>query len=239
MPPKLVGKYIDKIMEMVYKYIMCIKYKTLFSNEYFTEDSEVTFYDENYCGYVSPLILQDIIIEADGLEVLTINCKKYFDHKNLSKFDYEKYEKQDFYLIKNYKLKTFIPINIFAKKCGDESKTELTIELINENNKNYQKLKIFDKEVIIKENNYTNAFEKIYNDIKDKYIIKICVYCKKSNWNPYGGNDFVNQVCFKNIFEEFNKIETKDKNNVGHLMAINNNFKNVLLTEWCKEYKEK
>jgi hypothetical protein len=218
---------------------MCIKYKTLFTNEYFTENSEVIFYDENYCGYISPMILQDIIIETDGLELLTINSNEYFNHRNLSKFNYEKHKKHDIYLLKNYELKIFIPINIVDKKHCNESTTEMTIELINENNKNYKKLKILDKEIVIKENDYTDSFEKIYDEIKDKYIIKICSYCKKSNWNPYGGSDFINQICFKNIFDEFNKIEIKNKNNVGHLIAINNNIKNVLLTEYCKEYNEK
>jgi hypothetical protein len=218
---------------------MCIKYKTIFTNEYFTENSEVVFYAENYCGYVSPMVLQDIIIETDGFEVLTINSNEYFNHQNLSKFDYEKPERRDFYLLKNYKLKTFIPINIVDKKYGNENMAEMIIEIKNYNNKNYQKIKILDREIIINENNYINSFEKIYSDIKDKYIIKICIYCRKSHWNPYGGNDFINQICFKNIFDEFNKIETKNKNSVGYLMAINNNFQNVLLTECCKEYKEK
>jgi hypothetical protein len=117
--------------------------------------------------------------------------------------------------------------------------TEIIVELKNENKKYSQKLKIMDIEITLNEWAYANAFEKIYDQIKDKYILKICACCKKSHWNPYGGSDFLNQLCFKDSFDEYNEIEIKDKTNVGKLMAVNNNFKNVLLTDYCKEYEEK
>ena len=216
---------------------MCIKYKTVFTNKYFTENSEVSFYDEKYGNYISPMILRDIVIDTEGFEVLSIDYNEYFNHKNLCEFDYE--IMNGVHILKSYELKVFIPIKIIDKRSGNENKSEMIIDIKNDNNKKYQKLRVFDKEIVIKDYAYTNLFEKIYDDIKDKYAIKICAYCKKSFWDPYGGNNFIHQVCFKNIFDEFNKIETKNKNSVGYLMAINKNFMSVLLTECCKEYEEK
>jgi hypothetical protein len=56
------------------------------------------------------------------------------------------------------------------------------------------------KEIIYKDYDLLDAFEILYNEINQDYLVRICAFCKKSCWNPYGGVDFLNHLCFNEFF---------------------------------------
>jgi hypothetical protein len=115
----------------------------------------------------------------------------------------------------------------------------LIIEIDENSDRIIRNLRIFDKEIILKDFDFCGAFEYLHKEIKEKYTIKICAFCKKSSWNPYGGVDFFNHLCFNEFSEEYNKLDVRNKNNISYLMNKNiEKYKNVYLIGSCNDYEE-
>jgi hypothetical protein len=195
--------------------------------------------EENNFKYTFPkIIINDVIIEIDSFEILYIDIPENYTQEQLKIFDYDIQHKS--YILTNYYFKTNIPLNIIDKKTKKLLVEYMIIEMENKNSKNTQKIRLFDKESNIYGDNFLDAFEKLYKEINKDYVIKICTYCKKSCWNPYGGSDFINQLCFNKFSEEYYKIDTKDKMNISKLMNDNDKkYKQVCMVDSCNEYVEK
>jgi hypothetical protein len=85
-----------------------------------------------------------------------------------------------------------------------------------------------------------NSFDELYKEINKKYEIKICAFCKNSCWNPYGGTDFCNHLCFKIFSNEYYKINNRSKMEIVKLMEkYTGKHENVYLINSCEEYMEK
>jgi hypothetical protein len=216
---------------------MCVKYNTIFENTYLKVDTQIIMDNDNP-NYSMPLIINGIIIETDGFEVLSIDKQEKYSNEQLEIFDYD--IECHVYVLKNYNLHTIIPINSIEKYTGKTRAETLHVEMNNKNGHIAKTLKIPDKEIVVNNDDISGAFEKLYNEINKEYTIKICAFCKNSCWNPYGGTDFFNHLFFKEFTNEYYKINTKDKMEIVKLMEKNKDkYKNVYLTNSCNEYKEK
>ncbi|MDR0747543.1 MAG: hypothetical protein LBE89_06610 [Helicobacteraceae bacterium] len=192
----------------------------------------------NNPNYLSPMCINEIIVETDFFEGLSIDLSENYTREQLEIVDYD--IKNGVYVLRNYNLETIIPIDIVDKNTGKSISKNIFIEMDNKNGEMKNKLKFIDKEIVYKNYDLLNAFERLYTEINHDYLIRICAFCKKSCWNPYGGSDFCNHLCFKEFSEEYNKIETKDKLTIAEILNKNiDKYRNVYLTYSCNEYMEK
>jgi hypothetical protein len=183
------------------------------------------------------MIINDVIVETDGFEVLCIEQSENYRTDQLRIFDYD--IKHGCYILKNYNLKTAIPINILNKNTKELFSDNLFIEIDDNNRETTRKLKVFDKEIIVNGWDLVGAFHNLHQEIKQNYMVKICAFCKKSSWNPYGGIDFFNHLCFKEFAEEYYKLDIKNKETTGSLMNKNSGkYKSVYLINSCNDYLE-
>jgi hypothetical protein len=214
-----------------------MKYETTFENNYIKTKTEIV-YDNNDPEYFLPMTVNGIIIETDGFEALTINSSENYSKDQLKIFDYDLVK--GFYKLKNYYLKTIIPISIIEKNNGRDFLENMIVEIIDKENNTIRKIKIFDNEIVVKRSDLLEAFDELYETIKEKYIFKICVFCKKSSWNPYSGNDFYNHLCFREFAKNYYKIDRNNKIEIVKLMEENNRkYKSTYLTYFCNEYENK
>jgi hypothetical protein len=217
------------------------KYKSIFSNTHISENSGIIDFDST--DYTSLITVNGIIIEVDGFEDLLIDNIEQYTEEQLNQFDYNvifqnKEKTKKLLVLRNYKLKTFVPVSIINKKTNEIGNANLIIEL-EHNGKELtiicslleeesEKVLYYDIEIAI------NNIQK-----KSNYFIKICACCKYSFWNPYGGSAFINHLCFRKDFEKFQSIKEKGKFTVGAIMKYDEdrNFDFVYLIDSCKYYK--
>ena len=97
--------------------------------------------------------------------------------------------------MKYYRLDTFIPVFVRNLKSEERMKTDLCIEM-EHNEKSVKRTyrllggesSVFDMEA---------AFVEIQVQLKGSYCMETCSNCRNSFWNPYGGCEFFNQLCFR------------------------------------------
>ncbi|WP_276378744.1 hypothetical protein [Flavobacterium sp. H4147] len=220
-----------------------MKYKSIFSNLKGTFNTEMEDLNENSSEYFYPIEIDGVIIETNGFEALTIDNVEKYTETQLAQFDYDiKYPYNDkgkkLLVLKNYQLKTFIPIHILEIETGKRVVIELQIVMIHDGEQIRLLSTLFGKssEAIIME---TTLFEKLQNQLDEYYCLEICSNCENSIWNPYGGNDFFNHLCFKKEAREFQAIKEKNKQSIGSFMKFkeNKNFENVQLTDYCVQFE--
>jgi hypothetical protein len=214
---------------------MCIELKSIFRNNYLKIETKIVLGDNS--KYDSPMIINGIIVETDGFETLCIEQSENYETEQLKIFDYD--IKHGDYILRNYNLRTSVPINIINKNTNEFSSDNLFIEINDDNRKTVRKLQLFDKEIIVNGWDLVGAFYNLHREIKQNYTVKMCAFCKKSCWNPYGGTDFFNHLCFKELAEEYYKLDIKNKESVGGLMNKNmGKYKSVYLINSCNDYRE-
>jgi hypothetical protein len=212
----------------------CVKYDAVFENTYLKVEAKIIIGNNNP-NYSMPMIINGITIETDGFEVLSIDKQEKYSNEQLKIFDYD--IEYNVYVLKNYSLKTIIPINIIEKHTGKMQTETLYVEMNNKNGRTEMTLRILDKEIVANNYNILDAFEKLYNEVNKEHTIKICAFCKNSCWNPYGGTDFYHHLCFKEFADEYYEINVKDKMSIVQLMEKNKSkYYNVYLTNYCDEY---
>jgi hypothetical protein len=86
---------------------MCIKYDTFFTNAYINVETQIVFGGNN-SKYVSPMVINGLIVETDGFEGLYIETFEDYTKEQLKIVDYD--IKNGLYILRNYKLETIIPI---------------------------------------------------------------------------------------------------------------------------------
>ena len=219
-----------------------MKYVSFFTNsrgivckgfiEYLDTDSE----------YIFPLYLNEIIIETDGFELLTIDNPQQYSTKQLNQFDYEiRYpfndQTKELLVLTNYKLETFIPIFVLEVSTAKiiEAELKITLNHCGENEK--RECALLGR--ISSNSDLEAAFHEIQSELSPSYIMRTCSNCKNSTFNPYGGNEFFNQLCFVKEAKEFQKIESKAKMSIVEFMKFENerNFDSVLLTHTCEKFE--
>jgi hypothetical protein len=214
---------------------MCIKLNSIFRNNYLKIETEIVLGDNS--KYDSPMIINGIIVETDGFEVLSIEQSENYGREQLKIFDYD--IKHGCYILKNYNLKTSVPVNMENKNTKELFFDNLFIEIDDTNGETIRKLKLFDKEIIVNGWDLVGAFNNLHREIKQNYTVKMCAFCKKSCWNPYGGIDFFNHLCFKEFAEEYYKLDIKNKETISALMnKSTGKYKNVYLINSCNDYRE-
>jgi hypothetical protein len=214
---------------------MCIKLNSVFRNNYLKIETKIVLGDNS--KYDSPMIINGVIVETDGFEVLSIEQSENYGAEQLKIFDYD--IKHGCYILKNYNLKTSVPINITNKNTKELSFDNLFVEIDDNNGETIRKLNLFDKEIIVNGWDLVGAFNNLHRKIKQNYTVKMCAFCKKSCWNPYGGIDFFNHLCFKEFEEEYYKLDIKNKEAIGCLMNKNmEKYKSVYLINSCNDYRE-
>jgi hypothetical protein len=212
---------------------MCIKYDTFFENDFIKIDTQIAM------GNNMPMNINGIMIETDGFEVLSIDEQEKYSAEQLKIFDFD-INHWGIYVLKNYHLRTTIPIEMIEKNSGEKISEKLFIEMDDKNNQTTTTLKILDKEIVITDFYILEGFEKLYEEIHKEYTVKICAFCKNLCWNLYGGVDFFNCLCFKEFADEYYKIDENYKMNILKLMEKNKDkYKFVHLTNCCGEYIER
>jgi len=224
-----------------------MKYKAIFSDSKGIESTEIdTKFDD---AYFYPMKINGIVVETDGFEVLTIDNPEQYSENQLARFDYDiKYPYKDkekkLLVLKNYQLKTFIPILVLEIKSGKEITAEIQIIMNHNGGESVERRcsllgKIFDLGMTLRGFGLDYAFEELQKQLAGHYCMETCANCKKSFGNPYGGNEFFNHLCFKSEAEAFQAIVNKDKRSVGNFMKYDNdkNFQLVQLTDYCDKFE--
>ncbi len=219
-----------------------MKYKAIFSDSHGTINTEVKDLIESSSDYCCPITINGVTIETDGFEELSIDKPEQYSDTQLARFDYDiqypyKDKEKKLLILKNYQLKTFIPIHVWEIKSEKRIETEIQI-IMTRNEKSITRVcsllgaisENFDMEV---------AFGEVQSQLIECYRMETCSNCKNSFWNPYGGSEFFNQLCFKKEAKAFQAIKDKDKMTVVRFMKYDNdkNFQNVRLTDYCEEFE--
>lgn len=218
-----------------------MKYKAIFSNRHGEINIEVEDLIESSLDYCLPIIIDGVTIETDGFEELSIDNPEQYSENQLTRFEYDiqypyKDKEKKLFVLKNYQLKTFVPIRIREVKSEKRIETEIQITMTRNEKNMKRKCSLlgftsenFDMEV---------AFGELQSQLTG-YYMETCSNCKNSFWNMYGGSEFFNQLCFKKEAEAFQAIQDKDKMTVVHFMKFddNKNFENVRLTDYCESFE--
>ena len=213
---------------------MSVKYKSFFRNNYIDVETAI----DPDCS----MLVNGVLIETDGFECLSIESFKNYTKEQLKIFDCF-INKYGSCMLINYNLKVLIPVNVVEKNTGNNFCENIIIEINNSDDNIIGKLRFLDYDTgnicDVKSWDVFSAFDKLHGKIKQNFIVKICAFCKKSSYNPYGGIDFFSHLCFNECAEEFCKLDLKNKFTIGPLMNNNKGkFKNVSLTSSCNEYME-
>jgi hypothetical protein len=218
-----------------------LSFKAIFSNLKGIKNFEV----DSYSGhYFNPIEVNEVTLEIDGFEALTIDNPEQYSEVQLAQFDYynsypyEEMDKKELVLI-NYKLESFIPIHVLKIESGEIFITEFQIILVwNE--------KLAKRSCVIlgkcsKNLDLGCAFIEIQEQLKEEYYLMTCSNCKNYCWHPDVGFDFYNQLCFKSKTEEFQAIKDKNKMSIAELMNSGNKNDNQLvhLTDYCDSFDPK
>jgi hypothetical protein len=215
------------------------KIKAVFSND-FTSHTGIIDFDSS--EYLSPMVINGVIIETDGFEALSIDNTEQYSEEQLKQFDYDiifpyKDKTKKLFVLKNYNLQTYIPVSITKKETNKSETAELIIEMIHNGKNLTLSCSLLEEK---SENFDSENLEIALNNLQEKsnYFINICACCKNSNWNPYGGMVFLNQLCFRNDSEKFQNMKLKTKYTVASIMKddADRNFDLVWLTDNCKYY---
>ena len=110
-------------------------YKSIFSNAYITVNTEIVDFDVDGSNYISPIVVNGVIMETDGFECLTIDPPKRYSEEQLKQFDYDIVypygdKTKEVFMLKNYRLKTFIPVSVLNKDINKWETANLVIEMI-------------------------------------------------------------------------------------------------------------
>jgi hypothetical protein len=215
------------------------EYKAFFVNNHFKAEAKIVLFDDVTENYMMPMFINGIKIETNGFDMLTVLKSENYSKEQLKLFDYEISRYGD-YILKNFNLKTIIPVNIIEKNSGNKNSEKIIIEIENYDEV-VKKLRLFDTEIFII-NDCTEldclvgAFEELYDKIKNDYTIEICVFCKNSGYNPCsGGVEYYNHVCYKEFTENYSKLDNKDKLNIEPLVTKK---ALVCLTDSCNKFVE-
>lgn len=218
-----------------------MKYKAIFSNREGAVNAMVEDLTDVSSVYCFPLTIDEVVIETDGFEELSIAESEKYAKDQLARFDYHicypyKDKNRQLLVLEDYRLDTFIPIFVRETESGKRREAVLCVEMIH-NGKDLKRTcrlfgaasSVFDME---------SALVEIQEQLKDSYCMETCSNCRNSFWNPYGGNEFFNQLCFRSEAEAFQAIEEKDKMSIVRFMKYDNdrNFQNVQLTAFCDEF---
>ena len=207
-----------------------MKYRAVFRNFNGTRNTEV----EDLTEYILPIVIDGVIIETDGFEVLSIDKPEQYSQNQLAQFDYDK--EYDLLVLKNYQLKTFIPIRIWNIQSRKRIETEIQITMTHNGKSVKRVCSLFGK--VSEKFDLEVAFGEIQGQLTNSHCLETCSNCKNSFWNPYGGGEFYH-LCFKSEAEAFQTIENKDKMTIIRFMKFDNdkNFKHVRLTDFCDDFE--
>jgi hypothetical protein len=241
-----------------------MKYKTIFSNlkgtvntETGTEiDTEIDAEpDAEFEGYFYPMIIDGVIIETDGFEALTIDRPEKYSKNQLDRFDYDTIypcedKEEKLLVLKNYQLKTFIPIRVLETGSNKKMTAEIQITMNHEGGEEEGKGKgvkrtcsLLGKTINLGTNfgdpDLEEAFAQLQKQLAGQYCMETCSNCRNSFWNPYGGSDFFNHLCFKSESKAFQAIANKGKESVIDFIKYDNeqNWRTVRLTDYCNEFE--
>jgi hypothetical protein len=224
-----------------------MKYKATFSNSKGTVETEIS--EESFLKtseYFCPMIINGVTIETDGFDSLSIDNPEQYSENQLTQFEYDitypyKDKEKKLLVLKNYQLKAFIPIHVREIKSGERIETEMQITMQHNGGKNIKRTcsllgetsEQVDMEV---------ALGEVQAQLAECYCMEICTKYKNSWWNPYGGNEFFNQLCFVSETEAFQAIKDKHKSSVADFMKYKkydnyDNFQRVLLTDYCDKFE--
>lgn len=221
-----------------------IKYKTVFSNRKGIVNTELEDLTKNSSEFFFPITIDGVTIETDGFDGLSIDKPEQYSENQLSRFDYNvnypyKDKSKKLLVLTNYHLETLIPIFIREIKSGKRRKVDIHIEMEHDGKRVTRRCCLLDKE---SENfDMECAFVEMQEQLKEYCQMEICSNCRNSFWNPYGGNEFFNQLCFKSESEKFQSLKDKDRMTVMHFMKFgeDKNFENVQLTDFCKAFEHR
>lgn len=159
------------------------EYKT-FINQDIKSDDELTFCVNGI----------KISVEFGG----NLYIENYADYKAKQLVFLTFYEKNNTLFLTGYCLTFSIPITIIDKVTNDVINTFISVEMRRENTENipvwylYQLLNAKSTKGDI-----YDAIKDLQSQLSNLYIIKICSCCKYGQENPYGGDVYLNYLCFK------------------------------------------
>ena len=216
---------------------MCVQYNTVFTNDKINCGAQITI-GPHTLDCLSPMIVNGIVIDAEGFECLSIDKPETHPEDALSIFDYD-INKYGSYILKNYHVRTEIPVEIIEKPTGKESMESIIIEMDNKDSETRQTLKMFDTEITVNDFYLEGAFNTLYREVNEKYSVKICAFCTNSFGAAFGEVEFCNQLCFEKISGEYREIAKKTKYAILELMAKHpGTCRNVYLTCSCNKFME-
>jgi hypothetical protein len=82
---------------------------------------------------------------------------------------------------------------------------------------------------------FEGGLETIKSELPVDYKLKCCYGCAFADYSVYGQGFFGTMLCFKNIKEEYLKVQNKDE----YMDIMDNNDRRVQETFLCNEFKER
>lgn len=160
-----------------------VEYKTFVNGDMY-DDDELTFEINGV----------KICVEFDG----SLYIENFADYSNERLSFLTFYQKNDAAFLTNYVFACFIPVSVVKKETGEMSKSFLTI--VNrhkgaQDNAATHLLQLLNEK---SEMEYIDdAVNELQNKLSGRYSICICGCCKYGQENPYGGDAYLNYLCFR------------------------------------------
>jgi len=174
-------------------------------------------------------------IKTDGhLLIVNVRGEEYRD------LGFEYLESDDGNFLNNFKMEFILPLKIVKIDLpNNEAFEKLSCEI---NMQRGKKLKVNLKLItgfgifeIINESVFENAFVTLQKKLPKNYMIKSCLSCVYSHYNPYGNGAFGELSCFYSSKEK--ALDLKNKFDLLDLMDINSTIVNVQETFLCENHR--
>lgn len=148
------------------------------------------------------------------------------------------YQKNDIVVLTNYVFTCLIPITVVKSETGEMDKAFLTTESRHEGTQDNKVVYLFHLLNAKSEKTYIDdAISELLSQLSNKYSICICGCCKYGQANPYGGDVYLNYLCFRKNKTEYLKYHTGVDKKDWEFFMDERNVETTRPIYSCKEFE--
>ncbi len=185
-----------------------------------------------------------IIFKFEGIEVgveldgnLFIEKPSTYSSEQLGQFSFSEVH-EEFALLTDYQLNYDVPVIVTELATGEHIETTMYGQINHTRNQKLNRLELLEAEIVVEES--YQLFERL-NDLQPQlaeYNIHLCAFCKFGQENPYGGDLFMNYLCFKKNKTDFIKRFPKGVGKTDWAFFRNpDNCSNCYIFNSCEEFE--
>jgi hypothetical protein len=192
--------------------------------------------------------IDGVVFSGSEFDDLSVDNKSKYTDKQLARFTFLKtpiYQTDRFIeTLCNCQIEIVVPQVIIDKFNDIQFYSDLKIEISLGNVRNetpgtrieYEKvtlsLSIADKVFTDTSDYFGSSFDKIHDQIRDKYQLKNCYGCMYGDYSVYGQGVFGTMLCFRNQKAEYSKVTNKDE-----YMELAPPYRHVQEIYCCDQYE--